>query len=249
MTQPAVALLHGFLGSGQDFAPLAAALAPRWRAVALDLPGHGSAPPPPADFAAAAAQVLAQLRASDLLPCHLVGYSMGGRIALQLALGDPKTARSVVAVGSHVGYPDTDARAQRLAADRALAQRLRQRGVAAFAAEWYQQDLFANLRQSPGFADLLARRQNGDPAGMAAALEAFSTGAQPWLEPALCTTAIPMLLLAGARDAKYAALGRRLAEANPALAAATVADAGHAVPFERPHAFAQVLTAFLARHE
>ena len=127
-----VVLLHGFTQTRQSWRRTVAALGGRYRALAPDLPGHGhAAERRPASFAACAAYV----RALADGPCTLVGYSMGGRIALYTALALPGLVERLVLVGASPGIADSAERAARRAADDALADRIEAIGVEAFAEE------------------------------------------------------------------------------------------------------------------
>jgi 2-succinyl-6-hydroxy-2,4-cyclohexadiene-1-carboxylate synthase len=173
-------------------------------------------------------------------PADWVGYSMGGRLALHVALAYPQRVRRLVLLGAHPGIEGDTERAARRAADEALAERLERIGVDAFLAEWLAQPLFA------GLADPGPRQR--DPQVLAACLRRLGTGAQEPLWGRLGELAGPVLVLAGERDEKYVALGRRLAAAIGTGRAefATVPDAGHAAHLEQPAAFRRLVKAFLA---
>lgn len=136
-----VLVLHGFGGSGAAMAPLVAklaALATRHRVIAPDLPGHGAsaAPHDPAAYGwdAIVRQMLALLDALDVERAHLLGFSLGGRIALQLAARAPARVRSVVTVGARCAWPDAREREARRHTDAALAARLETDGALALTA-------------------------------------------------------------------------------------------------------------------
>ncbi|MEM7205534.1 MAG: hypothetical protein AAF628_35080 [Planctomycetota bacterium] len=138
-----------------------------------------------------------------------------------------------------------------MAHDRALANDVEE-DFDGFLDRWYAQPLFAPLARTAGFAALRARRRTGDPAALARALRTFSTGVQPCLTEQIAATKVPTLLLAGAADAKYAAMYHALQRPGasaPPLEVELIADAGHAVPFEQPAALSRTLSAFVSRHE
>jgi len=212
--------------------------------VALDLPDHGdSASVHAANLPEAAAFVgAAGGRAA------YVGYSLGGRVALTLALESPDLVDALVLVGAHPGIADPVERAARRAADDALADRLDPaRGgidLETFLAEWLAGPLFAHL--SDDQADLAARRVNS-PAGLAASLRSLGTGRQEPSLHRLGALAMPVLLVAGALDRRFADLGEQMAAAIGANARlALIEGAGHAAPFERPDAFVELVAGFLA---
>lgn len=248
MTDPVV-LLHGFLGCAEDFAEIAQALAPQ-HCIALVLPGHGVDPLPPraTDFAAAVEEVREQIVRAGIRRGHLVGYSMGGRIALAMAASHPDLVLSATAIGASAGIESAAERSARRARDLATAERLESGDLANFLSSWYSQDLFASLRQHERFPAVLARRARGDARALAQALRAFGPGTQEPLAPRLAQTNTPILLIAGALDAKYVSANARLAAAVPHAACRTVPGAGHSVHLENPQELVRVLLDFLAQH-
>src|SRR6266496_4270604 len=232
-----VVLVHGFTQTLVSMEPLAARLRPR-RAIRVDLPGHGGSASVRAGFAEAAALLgEAGGRAA------YVGYSLGGRLCLRLALDRPDLVRALVLIGASPGLADPAERAARRAADDALAAELERAGLERFLDRWLAQPLFATLPpERAGRAERLANA----PEGLAASLRLNGTGAQEPLWERLAALRPPALLVAGARDGKFAALARRMAAATgPTAQVALVGGAGHAVHLERPEAVADLVAAFL----
>lgn len=227
-------LLHGFTQTLASWGHLVPVLAERHRVVAVDLPGHGGSAAVAADLrgtAAAAADVGGR--------ATYVGYSMGGRVALRLALDHPDQVERLVLVGATAGIDDPADRAERRATDEERARRLLDDGVTAFLDTWLAQPLFAGLR--PSAEDLAARRAN-PPEGLAASLRLAGTGTMdpPWWDelPALGDAGIPVTVVVGERDVRFTALGQRLAHGIGATAElAVVPGAGHACHLEAPEAF------------
>lgn len=232
-------LLHGFTQTGRSWEPAIAALGERYRAVAPDLRGHGGAAAArPADFASVRADVLA------LAPSRfaLAGYSMGGRIALDIALHEDARDRieRLVLIGASPGLASAAERAARAAADEALARQIEQDGIEPFARRWSAQPLFAG--QPPAVAAAAhADRMRQTPAGLAAALRGLGTGAMGPLWERLGELRVPVALVAGERDEKFRAIAERMAAAIPDATLHVVAGAGHAVQLEAPSAVAAIL--------
>lgn len=249
MSAPPLVLLHGFLGTGADWHSLRAALGTERTYLAPTLPGHGAEPAPvPEDDDDALLGVVAFLLAqAPPEPFDLVGYSMGGRLALALLAAAPERVRRAVIVSASPGLEDEGERAARRELDRVRAAALRALPFELWLETWYGMPLFDALRASPAYPGMIERRLQGRPDALAAALEAFSPGRQPPLRQRLATCPVPALLMAGSLDAKYVASNRALAEANPAFEAMTVADAGHAPQLERPDEFHDAVRRWLDR--
>lgn len=228
-------LLHGFAGDALLWGEVAAAAKAR-PLVALDLPGHGGAPLPEGlDFEAAADLVIRRLDALGLASAGIAGYSLGGRIALSLAIRHPGRVRGLVLCGAHPGLDDA-ARDERRAADARWSALVRERGVLAFAARWDAQPLFAT-RAALGDAprERLSRaRDRHDAAALAHAMDVFSLAAMPDYRSRLAMLRIPVIALAGADDAKFLALAREMAALLPSARVDVVEGAGHDLLSERP---------------
>jgi 2-succinyl-6-hydroxy-2,4-cyclohexadiene-1-carboxylate synthase len=239
---PRVVCCHGFTQTGRSWAPVASLLAERHEVVTVDMPGHGDSGHADADLWAAA-----ELVGSAGGPAAYIGYSMGGRVALHLALLRPDLVTSLVVVGATGGIDDDDERARRRSADESLATGIERDGVDAFLAGWLAQPLFASL---PAAAAGVDDRRRNTAAGLAASLRHTGTGTQEPLWDRLARLETPVLVVAGARDEKFTALGGRLVSAIGAGARfAAIPDAGHAAHLEQPAAFAALVEHWLATRE
>ena len=230
-------LLHGFTQTRQSWRRTVAALGGRYRALTPDLPGHGmAAERRPASFSACAAYV----RALADGPCTLVGYSMGGRIALYTALALPGLVERLVLIGASPGIADAAEREARRRADDALAVRIEAIGVEAFADEWGAQPLFAG-QDTRVAAAAHADRLRNTATGLAAALRGLGTGAMEPLWGRLGELRMPVTLVIGERDEKFRAIAGEMAPAIAGSRVELVAGAGHAAQLERPEAVAAVI--------
>jgi 2-succinyl-6-hydroxy-2,4-cyclohexadiene-1-carboxylate synthase len=233
---PALVLLHGFTQTRQSWRRTVQALAGRYRALAPDLPGHGNASTRPASFDAAGAYVRALAPAA---PFTLAGYSMGGRIALHTALQTPHVERLIL-VGASPGLQDAQERAERRAADAALAARIEAIGIEAFADEWGAQPLFAGQPERVRAAAYADRLRN-TPQGLASALRGLGTGVMEPLWDRLPTLAVPVTLIVGERDDKFRAIAERMRARLPDARVVTVPGTGHAPQLEAPEAVAEAI--------
>ncbi len=234
---PDLVLLHGFTQTGRSWQAIGHALAGRYRSATPDLPGHGDfAERRPASFVACDAY----LRALSDAPFTLVGYSMGGRVALHAALSLGPRVRRLVLVGASPGIADPAERAARAAADAALADRIEAIGIDAFVREWGAQPLFDGIPR--GVADLIdADRRRNTATGLAAALRGLGTGVMPSLWERLGDLAAPVDLVVGERDEKFRGVAARMAERLGDARVHVVPGAGHAAHLEAPDALVELL--------
>ncbi|MFN8645049.1 MAG: alpha/beta fold hydrolase [Candidatus Binatia bacterium] len=240
MARPLV-LLHGFTQTGRSWDAVRRELG--GDVLAPDLRGHGAAAERrPIDTGHLVADVLA------LAPARFVlaGYSMGGRLALHVALAAPQRVAGLALVSTTAGIEPAAERAARRAADDALADEIEAAGIEAFAARWAALPLWAG--QPPAVRRAAqAQRRRQDPAGLAASLRGFGTGAMAPVWDRLGELTMPAVVLAGERDAKFRAIGERLAAALPAARLVVVPAAGHALTLEAPGAVAAELAAVAGR--
>ncbi len=232
---PRVVMAHGFTQNGRCWGPFAQRLAERFEVVLVDMPGHGRSGHDDADLWAAA-ELLGDVGG----PATYLGYSMGGRVALHLALRQPELIEGLVLIGATAGIDEAADRAARLVADEALAARLEAEGLSAFLDGWLSNPLFAGL--SPEAA-CRTERETNRVAGLAASLRHCGTGRQEPLWDRLAAITAPMLAVAGSDDSKFSALGRRLVDmcTNARSADLHIEPGTHAVHLERPGQVAEVI--------
>jgi len=250
---PALLLLHGFTGSAGTWRPHLPALA-RWRrCVAPDLLGHGrsEAPADPARYRleAAVADLAALLDRLGIEQVDVLGYSMGGRLALALATEHPGRVGALILESSSPGIDDPERRARRRAEDEALAALLEREGIGPFVDRWESLPLFASqARLPPGVrAALREQRLAQRPQGLAGSLRGMGQGVQPPLWDRLGRLQLPVLLVAGELDPGYVELARAMAARLPDAELRVVAGAGHAVHLEAPGEFTARVVDFLSR--
>jgi len=248
---PPLVLLHGFTGSARSWGPLAEMLAARFTLLAVDIVGHGaSSKPEEVDRYAidkAARDAVDAMLAFGFRQSAWLGYSMGGRLALHVAAAFPEAVERLVLIGASPGLADPEEREARRASDEALADRIEREGVPAFVDHWESLPLFATQARLPAGMRLAIRRGRlaNDARGLANSLRGMGTGAQPPLHDQLSDITAPSLLLAGALDAKFAAIAGDMAAAMPDARAHRVRDAGHAPHIEKPAYCVRTITAFL----
>lgn len=242
--KPALALLHGFTQNSDCWGPFADELATGRQVIALDAPGHGRSAHDHADLWGTADLVAATLAVSSPDPPVVIGYSMGGRAALHLALAHPSSMTGLVLIGATAGIDDASERAARRAADDRLATWVESVPLPEFIDAWLDNPLFAGLdRRAACRESRLANR----PAGLAASLRHCGTGAQQPLWERLGEIEVPVLLITGRNDAKFTALSERMAAAMTGTdVRRSVIDGNHAVHLEQPTATASAIAGWLA---
>ena len=247
-----VLLIHGFTGRGTSWGRHATALADRFRLVTPDLPGHGRTATPPnaarASVECTADDLAAILARRGRAPAMVVGYSLGARIALRLAVARPELVRRLVLESPSAGFVSEEERSARRALDEDRAARLEARGIRAFVDEWEREPVFdgqADRLPRARRHALRARRLANRPAGLAVSLRGAGQGSMEPLFDKLHAVRCPTLVIAGAEDP----IGRRRAAAIAAgirdSRLEVVQRAGHAPHLEAPAAFRRLVLSFL----
>ena len=212
-TRPPLLLLHGFLGNHQDFAATLPLLSQHFYCITPDLPGHGKTltAKNAFTFSATAQAIFSLLQFLNISKVNLLGYSMGGRIALYLACYFPQWFRQVVLESASPGLKTNLERQQRRKKDKAIAQRLETMPFSDFLQQWYQNPLFSEVHKHPDlYAAMLHRRQQNRPTELARALRGLGTGEQPSLWNKLKEMPLPLLLIAGECDRKFVDINQKM---------------------------------------
>ena len=238
-----VVLLHGFTQNSLCWGGFAGELdIESRRLVAVDLPGHGRSSALRAGLFDAA-----QMVADTCGPADYVGYSLGGRILLHLAVSRPETVRRAVLIGATAGIDTEEERSARVRADEMLARQLDdarddKTALADFLRRWLAGPLFAQLSEE---AACFTQRLRNDAAGLASSLRLCGTGVQEPLWSRLQEIAVPVLVLAGEDDERFSTLARRMAASiGKNATVAVVPGAGHACHLEKPAATAEIIERF-----
>jgi len=239
-----IVALHGFTGEGADFEPVRGHL-PADRAFhAPELPGHGSLRHlrELRDYSIEAHLALIT-EAATTPQVTLVGYSLGGRLALHWALAYPERVARLILIGASPGLATVTEREERRLADARLADFIRTRGLDAFFGYWHNQTFFQPLLRLPEerLRPILERRHRNDPEGLALSLDNVGTGTLPSLWPRLRELRCPVDLVTGEHDVKFTRLALEMGARLPKARISVIEDAGHAVHLERPGDVAMLL--------
>ncbi len=249
---PPVVLLHGFTGSRASWRSLVRGIEEEFTTLSIDLVGHGrSGSPASLDryHMRRAVDDLAELiRAMGFERAAWLGYSLGGRTALQVAVHRPDVVSALILEGASPGLPTEEERQSRVAADERLARMIEEDGLEPFVDYWGSIPLWESQRTNLSESQresLREQRLAQRGVGLANSLRGMGTGAQEWLGDRLEGIRVPVLLTAGSLDTKYAQLAHEMGEAIPQAAVCLIEDAGHAAHLERPEAFERVVREFL----
>ncbi|TDL35451.1 2-succinyl-6-hydroxy-2,4-cyclohexadiene-1-carboxylate synthase [Jeotgalibacillus sp. S-D1] len=248
-----VLFLHGFTGDHSTWDETLAYLPESMMCIRIDLPGHGKTvmPDDSARFTVeeTCKDLCGVLDALSIEQADLVGYSMGGRVALSMACLHPDKVTRLILESASPGLREALARETRRAADEQLAQFIENKGVEAFVEKWEEIPLFQSQKNLPDEIQqqIRAQRIKNRPQGLAQSLRGMGTGKQPsWWErlPKLKTETI---LFTGEKDKKFCAIAQEMDEQLPNSKKVVIQGSGHAIHVEQPQKFGTMLMEFLLK--
>jgi len=246
---PAILFLHGFMGSSSDWNNVTEILSSDFLCISVDLPGHGkSCLTSNVSFYSLqkTAQYLIDIIQSEKLKeCHLAGYSMGGRVALYLAVHFSGYFNKVIIESANPGIESEIERKQRLDHDYALAKKLETEDLDGFVNYWYEQPIFHSLKKHNNYANLLASRYNNDKMELAKSMRGLSIGNQTPLWDNLKTISNDCLLVAGEHDMKYVNILKSAQKKIISSELSIIKNSGHNTHFEQVIEFIKIIKEFL----
>lgn len=251
LDKPLVLFLHGFMGNTHEFDQAIQLLSDKFCCLTVDLPGHGKTDILGSDrdysMANTAQALIDLLDELQVNRCFLVGYSMGGRLALYLTLFYPQRFLQVVLESASPGLKTEAERLARVKWDEQIARKLtkitQKSKFAAFLFYWYTQPVFGNIKYHPQFDLLLEIRLQNNPVELAKSLRFMGTGCQPSLWPKIPENQIPILLLTGELDQKFIDINRKMAQSGKSQLK-IINNTGHNIHWENPLAFAECVQDF-----
>ena len=237
---PWLVFLHGFSGDCHEWLTVGQAFGAYSR-LYIDLPGHGGSANIAANSLAEVGYLVEKtLNSYNILKYWLVGYSLGGRVAMYFACQPREGLCGLVVEGGHPGLTDENQRLLRRHGDAAWAERFRREPLTQVFADWYQQPVFASLDAAQRAA-LIALRSRNNGGALAAMLPASSLAEQPDLREPLRAREFPFHYLCGERDGKFRAIADELSATTH-----VINHAGHNAHRENPDAVVACLAQFLA---
>jgi len=251
---PPLLMLHGFLGSSQDFSAVLPALSQYFYCITPDVSGHGETLTTSGyyTFSATAQALVDLLDHLDIAKAHLLGYSMGGRLALYLACQWPERFASVILESASPGLKTAEKRRLRVEKDEAIARKIETLSLPIFLSQWYENDLFSSLKNHPEQRQqMLNRRLKNRSADLACALRGLGTGCQPSLWQRLEQLRCPLCLLVGEKDEKFVAIAQKIRTlCSQEIALRIIEGCGHNIHLESPDEYTrQVVELMLSRNK
>ncbi|MFB8787504.1 MAG: 2-succinyl-6-hydroxy-2,4-cyclohexadiene-1-carboxylate synthase [Potamolinea sp.] len=241
--------LHGFLGECNEFNEAISLLSDQFYCLSVDLPGHGQTQVFGGEeyytIEKTAKGLISFLQALNINQCALVGYSMGGRLALYLALHFPKYFSKIILESTSCGLKTQAERNQRIDHDFNLAKKLETESFLLFLTRWYEQPLFVSLKKHPDFERMLESRLQSNPLELAKSLRNLSTGCQPSLWGKIRENLIPWLLFVGELDPKFISINAEIASLCDFAQLEIVSNCGHNIHLENVSCFVEKTKIFL----
>ncbi len=235
---PPLLLLHGWMGSCEDYVQVIKLLRSQYYCIAIDLPGHGKTEvigdDRSYDFIATANGIIQLLDDLKIDRTVITGYSFGGRLALYLALEYPDRFDRVMLESTSPGLATESERRSRIVSDTNIIHQLETVKFANFVTDWYRQKLFTGIDLNPDFPSLLDRRMTNNPCNLAKSLKYAGLATQPYLGDRLKIHPQPILLLVGALDHKFMSIGQTLTQTSPHITLQIIPHSSHNIHFQQP---------------
>ncbi len=242
---PPLILLHGWMGSCDDWNNVIELLKSRFYCIAIDLPGHGKTEVSGDDlgyqFIDTAKGIIQLLTDLAIDRGTICGYSFGGRLALYLALEYPHRFDRVVLESTSPGLATIIERQARVVSDDRIIQKLATDNFADFVTNWYRQSIFLEIDKHRDFLALLNRRFTNQPARLAKSLRYAGLGQQPYLGDRLTACTLPILLIVGAQDLKFVSIAQILDRDCQCTSLAIIPNCSHNVHFQAPQLWVDLL--------
>jgi len=250
--KPYIVFLHGFIGQLDEFDEVIKLLGTEFSYLTLDLPGHGKTQVLGDDkcytIEQTAQALIYLLDELNISKCFLVGYSMGGRLALYLTLNFPERFYKVVLESTSPGLATETEQLERIKKDEQIARKLSRCVVRnefkEFLLNWYNQPIFGAIKNCPEFDIMLENRLQNQPLELAKSLRFMGTGSQPSLWEKLKDNTVPLLLLVGMNDEKFININTKIAELCKLAQVKIISNSAHNIHLENTQEFVQQIQDF-----
>ena len=250
LKNPVVLLLHCFLGHSEEWGSLIEQISSSYCCLTVDLPGHGQTELNEENNTVfkVSQQICEILDQYDIEKCHVLGYSMGGRFAVQMIQYRPDLFLSCILESSCLGIKDEEARKERIQMDDFIARQIEREAddFRGYLLKWYQQPFFRSLKKKRKiFEEMLIIRLKNNPHSVAQALRCYGTGQKPSLWNCVADISCPVFLLCGLNDEKFVAISREMLLQVQQAHMIIFSDCGHNIHMEEPQKYCEVLYNFL----
>jgi 2-succinyl-6-hydroxy-2,4-cyclohexadiene-1-carboxylate synthase len=239
--------LHGFTGDTTTWSRITDQLSAKYQCISIDLIGHGRTDSPK-DFSRYKmdrvsldiCSILDELKIDEAV---LIGYSMGGRTALQFSLAYPQKVKALILESASPGLKTSGERADRRKKDHGLADRIERDGIENFVDLWQEIPLFASQKRLSDRerSNIRKQRLNQSTTGLSNSLRGMGTGAQDSLWDKLSDLSLPVHILVGELDQKFVQIAEEMKKLNPNFQIMTFSNTGHAIHVEEPRKFGTII--------
>ncbi len=247
-SQPLI-MLHGFMGESSDFDSLANRLQENYYCIAIDLPGHGQTiVDSETDYiiektSEALIQFLDEKKINN---SHLLGYSMGGRVAYYLLTHYPNVFHKAIIESSSPGLKTEQEKIERVQKDLFLSKRMRMEPIAQFLDDWYSLDLFSSIdKNSEAYNKMIERKTKNNIDNLALSLKYNGTGAMPSMWNMLAEITAEVLLITGALDKKYTSIAKEISSEHENISHEIIDATTHNVHFENEEQYYKTVENYL----
>lgn len=246
-----ILMLHGFMGSSNDFIEIIPELSKKFSCLIVDLPGHGKTRVSDSEkyynMHNTATALIGLLDNLKIEKCYLFGYSMGGRLALYLGINFPTRFEKIILESASPGLKSKVERSLRFQSDFKLANKLENSNFQEFLFNWYNRGLFESLRQHNNFEKLIKIRLENNPLELVKSLRNLGIGNQPSLWGKLSNHQIPTLLMVGEYDYKFKAINTEISELCSVAKLKIISESGHNIHWENPREWMEAMINFLLK--
>ena len=248
-------LLHGFTGNAYSWRKLMPYLKQTANVFAVDIVGHGKTESP-ADITrytieSAARDIALLIEQMGIEQANILGYSMGGRLALTFALKYPDRVGKLILESASPGLEEEEQQAARRMQDEKLAIRIQEEGIPSFIDYWENIPLFVSQKRLAEKIqeDIRSQRLANSQIGLINSLKGMGTGSQPSWWDKLDELSMPVLLLTGSFDTKFCQIAEKMQEKMKNVVGKTISDCGHAIHVEKPKKFGTIVNEFLSNEK
>jgi 2-succinyl-6-hydroxy-2,4-cyclohexadiene-1-carboxylate synthase len=245
-------MLHGFTGSLDDWREIHGSLNPNFNYIGIDLVGHGNSDSPvnvdkysPQALSKQINDVLNNLSIEQVI---ILGYSMGGRAALNFAINHPNKIKGLILEGTTAGIQSEKIRNERIKIDEELADYIESHNIEEFVELWMSKEIFNTQRRFSNvkLKDIRKKKTLNSKIGLANSLRGFGTGRMGFFGNKLSHINCPVLLITGELDTKFTKINSVLKKKFPNAKHKIVENAGHNAHLEEPMKFVKVVNEFLS---